>query len=57
MQESRKDIIQFTNLQLASLGQPTYKDKVDSTIKFCNPKFEELTSGLIKSIQETKVSS
>ncbi len=52
MQESRKDIIQFTNLQLASLGQPTYKDKVDSTIKFCNPKFEELTSGLIKSIQE-----
>ncbi|GAA3634283.1 hypothetical protein [Flavivirga jejuensis] len=52
MQESRKDIIQFINLQLAALGQPTYKDKEDSTEKFCNPKFEKLTSGLIKSLQE-----
>ncbi|MEW4925710.1 hypothetical protein [Algibacter sp. 2305UL17-15] len=52
MQESRKDIIQFINLQLASLGQPTFKDKADSTEKFCNPKFEALTSGLIKSLQE-----
>ncbi len=52
MQESRKDIIQFINLQLAALGQPTYKDKEDNTEKFCNPKFEELTSGLIKSLQE-----
>ena len=52
MQESRKDIIQFINLQLASLGQPTFRDEEDSTEKFCNPKFEALTSGLIKSIQE-----
>ncbi|MCL4147270.1 UNVERIFIED_CONTAM: hypothetical protein GTU68_051767 [Idotea baltica] len=52
MQESRKDIIQFTNLQLAALGQPTFKDKKESKTQFCNPKFQELTSGLIKSIQE-----
>ncbi|AUP79945.1 hypothetical protein [Flavivirga eckloniae] len=52
MQESRKDIIQFINLQLASLGQPTFIDEANSTEKFCNPKFEELTSDLIKSIQE-----
>ncbi|WP_397445115.1 hypothetical protein [Polaribacter sp. R77954] len=49
MQESRKDIIQFINLQLASLGQPTFKDP---TGKFLDPKFEKLTSGLIKSLQE-----
>ncbi len=52
MEDSRKDIIQFTNLQLAALGQPTFKDKAKSSTQFCNPKFEELTSGLIKSIQE-----
>ena len=49
MQESRKDIIQFINLQLASLGQPTFKDTAG---KFLDPKFEELTKGLIKSLQE-----
>ena len=52
MQESRKDIIQFTNLQLAAIGQPIFKDKKDSNTQFCNPKFQELTSGLIKGIQE-----
>lgn len=52
MKETRKDIIQFTNLQLATLGQPTFKDKPDSKTQFCNPKFQELTGGLIKSIQE-----
>ena len=52
MQESRKDIIQFTNLQLAALGEPTFKDKAQSKTQFCNPKFQELTGGLIKSIQE-----
>ena len=49
MQESRKDIIQFINLQLASLGQPTFKDTEG---KFLDPKFEKLTSELIKSVQE-----
>jgi len=52
MEDSRKDIIQFTNLQLAALGQPTFKDKENSNTQFCNPKFEELTGGLIKSIKE-----
>ncbi|MFD2726098.1 hypothetical protein [Hyunsoonleella rubra] len=52
MKESRKDIIQFINLQLASLGQPTFKDKPDSREKFLDPKFEELTGGLIKSLKE-----
>jgi hypothetical protein len=52
MQESRKDIVQFINLRLASLGQPTFKDKSDSADKFLDPKFEELTRGLIRSLQE-----
>ncbi|WP_194766850.1 hypothetical protein [Tamlana sp. I1] len=50
-EESRKDIIQFTNLQLASLWLPTFKDKPDSPVKFCNPKFEELTRGMVKHVQ------
>jgi hypothetical protein len=52
MEETRKDIVQFINLRLASLGQPTFKDKPESADKFLDPKFEELTSGLIKSLQE-----
>jgi len=52
MQENRKDIVQFINLQLASLGQPTFKDKKESPNKFLDPKFEELTNGLIKTLQE-----
>lgn len=52
MQKTRNDIIQFINLQLASLGQPTFKDKPENSTQFLNPKFEELTSSLIKSIQE-----
>ena len=52
MQENRNDIIQFINLQLASLGQPTFKDKPESSTQFLDPKFEELTSSLIKSIQQ-----
>ena len=52
MQESRQDIVQFINLQLASIGQPTYRDQEESLEKFCDPKFETLTSGLINSIRE-----
>ncbi|QTD36201.1 hypothetical protein JL193_08460 [Polaribacter batillariae] len=51
MKESRKDTIQFINLQLASLGQPVFKDKPESTEKFLDSKFEELTAGLVKSLQ------
>ncbi len=49
---SRKDVVQFINLQLASLEQPIYKDKEGSPEKLCDPKFEELTSELINSIRE-----
>jgi len=52
MQESRKDIVQYINLQLASIGQPVFKDKVDSKEKFCDPKFEKTTRALIMSLRE-----
>ncbi|MFI1773011.1 hypothetical protein [Thalassobellus citreus] len=52
MKESRKDIVQFINLQLASLGQPIYKDSDKNDEKFCDPKFEALSKGLIRSIRE-----
>ena len=49
---NRKDTVQYINLQLASLGQPIYKDKEDETAKFCNPKFQQLTNGLIQNFRE-----
>ncbi|MDO7137818.1 hypothetical protein [Algibacter lectus] len=52
MEESRKDVVQFINLQLSSLGLPTYHDETQNSEKFCDPKFEELTSGLIKTLRE-----
>lgn len=52
MEETRRDIIQFINLQLASIGQPTFKDKTDSADKFLDPKFEKSTKALIMSLRE-----
>jgi len=52
VKQSRKDTVQYINLQLASLGQPIYKDDEDSEQPFCNPKFQELTNGLIKNFRE-----
>lgn len=52
MKETRQDIIQFINLQLASIGQPTFKDKTDSANKFLDPKFEKSTRALIMSLKE-----
>lgn len=52
IKQSRKDTVQFINLQLASLGQPIYKDGDNAEEQFCNPKFQELTNGLIKSFRE-----
>lgn len=52
IKQSRKDTVQFINLQLASLGQPIYQDDANAVDKFCNPKFQELTNGLIKSFRE-----
>ncbi len=52
MEKLRKDIVQSINLKLASIGQPTFKDEAGSKETFCDPKFEALTNGLIKSIRE-----
>jgi len=48
----RRDMIQFINLQLASLGQPIFIDNSDSGKKFANEKFQSLTEGLINSFRE-----
>jgi len=48
----RKDTVRYINLQLASLGQPMYQDDENAEIQLCNPKFQELTNGLIKSFRE-----
>ena len=52
IKQSRKDTVQYINLQLASLGQPIYQDDENSKEKFCNPKFQSLTNVLIKSFRE-----
>jgi len=52
IKQGRKDTVRYINLQLASLGQPIYQDNKDSEEQFCNPKFQELTNGLIKSFRE-----
>ncbi|WP_167618062.1 hypothetical protein [Maribellus sediminis] len=48
----RRDMIQYINLQLASLGQPMYIDSSDSVKKYANAKFLALTDGLINSFRE-----
>ncbi|UMB54751.1 hypothetical protein MKD41_04590 [Lutibacter sp. A64] len=48
----RKDIVQYINLQLASLGQPLFKDSETAIEKFCNPKLQELTSSFTKGFRE-----
>ena len=52
MKASRKDTIQFINLQLAALGQPIFNDKEESKNKFCDPEFEKTTRPLIMSLRE-----
>jgi len=48
----RRDMIQFINLQLASLGQPIYIDDSDTNERYANAKFQALTEGLINSFRE-----
>ena len=48
----RRDMIQYINLQLASLGQPTYIEDGESGTKYTNEKFQILTEGLINSFKE-----
>ncbi|MFC2110122.1 hypothetical protein ACFLRU_05925 [Bacteroidota bacterium] len=50
--QSRKDTVQYINIQLASLGQPIFKDDENSDVKYCNLKFQQLTNSFIKSFQE-----
>nr|WP_321454265.1 hypothetical protein [uncultured Carboxylicivirga sp.] len=50
--KDRKDMIQYINLQLASLGQPLFYDESDAKTKFSNAKFLSLTEGLINSFRE-----
>ena len=52
MEGTRQELIQFINLQLASIGQPIYKDAENSKEKFCDPKFELLSQGLIRNLRE-----
>lgn len=52
MEKLRKDVVQSINLKLAAIGQPTFKDKEGSKDMFSDPKFDELTTGLIMSIKE-----
>ncbi|MFY0627601.1 MAG: hypothetical protein JXR07_14960 [Reichenbachiella sp.] len=53
MNQNRREIVQYINLQLAALGHPVYKDDEESDNKFCNPKFEALTNQLIKGFKES----
>ncbi|OQY02187.1 MAG: hypothetical protein B6I20_07185 [Bacteroidetes bacterium 4572_117] len=50
--KGRKDLIQYINLQLASLGQPLYYDNEDAKTKYSNARFLSLTEDLIKSFKE-----
>ncbi|MCT4589220.1 MAG: hypothetical protein N4A71_15465 [Carboxylicivirga sp.] len=50
--KDRKDMIQYINLQLASIGQPLYYDACDADTKYSNAKFLSLTEGLINSFKE-----
>ena len=52
IRRNRRDTVQYINLQLSSLGQPTFEDDENSEQKFCNPIFENLTNGLIKNFRE-----
>jgi len=50
--KDRRDMIQYINLQLASLGQPLFTEDPDSDKKLSNDRFISLTEGLISSFRE-----
>ncbi len=50
--KDRKEMIQYINLQLASIGQPIYINESDDFSKLANEKFTHLTKGLISSFRE-----
>lgn len=51
-EKDRRDMIQYTNLQLATLDQPQFQDENDATTKYSNEKFQSLTQDLIASFRE-----
>ena len=53
LRKNRKDMIQYINLQLASLGQPLFIDDEDSVNKLANSRFISLTGDFINSFRET----
>lgn len=53
LRKNRKDMIQYINLQLASLGQPLFVDNEDSVNKLANSRFISLTGDFINSFRET----
>ncbi len=50
--QNRKDIVQYINLQLASLGQPLFQDNEGDIEKFCNPKLQQLTGSFTRGFRE-----
>ncbi len=50
--KDRRDMVQYINLQLATLGQPMYIDNDDVQTKFANTKFLSLTGDFINSLRE-----
>lgn len=52
--KDRIDMIQYINLQLASLGQPLFKEEINGKHKLASAKFMSLTEDLINSFKEKK---
>ena len=52
IKQTRKDTVQYINLQLSSLGQPLFQDNENDVEKFCNPKLQKLTESFTKGFRE-----
>src|SRR5690606_3899198 len=50
--KDRREMIQYINLQLASIGQPTFINETDTSTKLSNDRFNTLTEGLLNSFRE-----
>lgn len=52
VRKGRREMIEYINLQLAALGQPTFQDNAESENKLANAKFMEITNDLVNSYRE-----
>ena len=50
--KSRREMIQYINLQLAAIGQPQFTGETEDEEKLANARFVSLTEGLISSFRE-----